>query len=98
MKIAKFPETIDMALDRVKLSPSSSEGFAFIGMICSIFYRKTLLTSFDISGESTLVKYAVLTDPCHFVEVGEEFSKKPYAIGVQKGSPLKDILSERYNE
>jgi len=37
----------------------------------------------------------VLTDPCHFVEVGEEFSKKPYAIGVQKGSPLKNILSER---
>ena len=46
MKIAKFPETIDMALDRVKLSPSSSEGFAFIGKICSIL-EKTLFTSFD---------------------------------------------------
>ena len=37
MKIAKFPETIDIALDRVKLSPSSSEGFAFIG---KIYYKK----------------------------------------------------------
>lgn len=95
MKIAKFPETIDMALDRVKLSPSSSEGFAFIGKICSILEKHYSHHLIIISGESTLVKYAVLTDPCHFVEVGEEFSKKPYAIGVQKGSPLKNILSER---
>ena len=41
------------------------------------------------------VKYAVLTDPCNLEEIGEEFSRKPYALAVQKGSPLKDMLSER---
>ena len=45
--------------------------------------------------EATEVKYAVLTDPCNLEEIGEEFSRKPYALAVQKGSPLKDSLSER---
>ena len=36
-----------------------------------------------------------MTDPCNFAEVGEEFSRKPYALAVQKGSHLKDQLSER---
>ena len=44
------------------------------------------------------VKYAVLTDPCTLEEIGEEFSRKPYALAVQKGSPLKDMLSERQVE
>ena len=75
MKIAGFPTTEKEALERVRQSPSPTEGYAFIG-------------------EATGVKYAVLTDPCNFVEVGDEFSRKPYAIAVQKGSVLKDMLSE----
>ena len=75
IQIAGFPATEKEALDRVRKSPTPTEGFAFIG-------------------EATGVKYAVLTDPCNFVEVGDEFSRKPYAIAVQKGSYLKDMLSE----
>ena len=44
------------------------------------------------------MKYAVLTDPCNLEEIGEEFSRKPYALAVQKGSPLKDMLSERQQD
>ena len=50
---------------------------------------------FAFIAEATEVKYAVLTDPCNLEEIGEEFSRKPYALAVQKGSPLKDMLSER---
>ena len=28
--------------------------------------------------------------------VGEEFSRKPYAMAVQQGSPLKDKLNDVY--
>ena len=50
---------------------------------------------FALIAEATEVRYAVLTDPCSLEQVGEEFSRKPYALAVQKGSPLKDQLSER---
>lgn len=43
-------------------------------------------------GDATQNKYAVLTD-CDLWEVGEEFSRKPYALAVQEGSPLKNELS-----
>nr|QQP19806.1 ionotropic receptor 25a [Tropidothorax elegans] len=70
MKEAGLPNTLDEALDRVKKSKSSTEGFAFLG-------------------DATDIRYQVLTD-CEFQMVGEEFSRKPYAIAVQQGSPLKD--------
>lgn len=40
-------------------------------------------------GDATDIKYQVLTN-CEFQMVGDEFSRKPYAIAVQQGSPLKD--------
>ncbi|KAK2171502.1 hypothetical protein NP493_1059g00000 [Ridgeia piscesae] len=47
---------------------------------------------FAFIGDATQNKYATLTD-CDLWEVGEEFSRKPYAFGVQNGSPLKNELS-----
>ncbi|XP_063241815.1 ionotropic receptor 25a [Bacillus rossius redtenbacheri] len=73
MKEAKFPNTMEEALDRVFASKSSSEGFAFIG-------------------DATDIRYLVLTN-CDLQMVGEEFSRKPYAIAVQQGSPLKDLFN-----
>ena len=45
-----------------------------------------------MSGDATQNKYSTLTD-CDLWEVGEEFSRKPYALAVQEGSPLKNELS-----
>ena len=33
---------------------------------------------------------------CELQTVGEEFNMKPYALAVQKGSPLKDQLNDAY--
>ncbi|KAI8421537.1 hypothetical protein MSG28_009573 [Choristoneura fumiferana] len=40
-------------------------------------------------GDATDIRYHVLTS-CDLQMVGDEFSRKPYAIAVQQGSPLKD--------
>ncbi|XP_046623427.1 ionotropic receptor 25a [Neodiprion virginianus] len=70
MKEAGFPANMSEALDRVRNSKSSSEGFAFIG-------------------DATDIRYLTLTN-CDLIMVGEEFSRKPLALAVQQGSPLKD--------
>ncbi|KPJ17158.1 Glutamate receptor, ionotropic kainate 2 [Papilio machaon] len=70
MKEAGLPNTIEEAIERVRQSKSSSEGFAWLG-------------------DATDVRYHVLTN-CDLQMVGDEFSRKPYAIAVQQGSPLKD--------
>lgn len=70
MEEAVLPNTIDEAIQRVRDSKSSSEGFAWLG-------------------DATDVKYHVMTS-CDLQSVGDEFSRKPYAIAVQQGSPLKD--------
>ncbi|KAL0108697.1 hypothetical protein PUN28_014089 [Cardiocondyla obscurior] len=44
---------------------------------------------FAFIGDATTVKYLTMTN-CDLTQVGEEFSRKPYAIAVQQGSPLKD--------
>ncbi|XP_031786896.1 ionotropic receptor 25a isoform X2 [Nasonia vitripennis] len=46
-------------------------------------------TEFAFIGDATDIKYLTMTD-CTFMQIGEEFSRKPYAIAVQQGSPLKD--------
>ncbi|KAH7642522.1 glutamate receptor [Dermatophagoides farinae] len=48
--------------------------------------------SFAFIAESTLVKYAVMTN-CELQSVGNEFSRKPIALAVQQNSDLKDKLS-----
>ena len=76
MRQVGLVDTVSAGVERVRLSTSATEGYAFIA-------------------EATEAEYAVLTDPCNLEEIGEEFSRKPYALAVQKGSPLKDSLSER---
>ncbi|XP_017786976.1 PREDICTED: ionotropic receptor 25a [Nicrophorus vespilloides] len=44
---------------------------------------------FAFLGDATDIKYLTLTN-CDLQMVGEEFSRKPYAIAVQQGSPLRD--------
>nr|QBB73016.1 ionotropic receptor [Protaetia brevitarsis] len=70
MKEAGLPNTLEEAVERVRASRSSSEGFAYLG-------------------DATDIRYLELTN-CDLQMVGEEFSRKPYAIAVQQGSPLKD--------
>ncbi|KAK2587124.1 hypothetical protein KPH14_002886 [Odynerus spinipes] len=44
---------------------------------------------FAFIGDASTIKYLSMTN-CDLMQVGEEFSRKPYAIAVQQGSPLKD--------
>merc|ERR1719495_2379876 len=74
MQEAKLPLSDEEAYARVRASPSSSEGYAFIG-------------------DATDIRYQVMTN-CDFQLVGEEFSRKPYALAAQQGSPLKDQLND----
>ncbi|KAB7494816.1 Ionotropic receptor 25a [Armadillidium nasatum] len=74
MQEAGLPKTFEDALERVRASKSSSEGFAYLG-------------------DATDIRYQVLTN-CDLQIVGEEFSRKPYALAVQQGSPLKDQLND----
>ncbi|XP_063992990.1 ionotropic receptor 25a [Diachasmimorpha longicaudata] len=46
-------------------------------------------TDFAFIGDATDIRYLEMTN-CDLIMVGEEFSRKPYAIAVQQGSPLKD--------
>ncbi|XP_011312741.1 glutamate receptor ionotropic, kainate 2 [Fopius arisanus] len=46
-------------------------------------------TEFAFIGDATDIRYLEMTN-CDLVMVGDEFSRKPYAIAVQQGSPLKD--------
>ncbi|ROT67735.1 ionotropic glutamate receptor 25a [Penaeus vannamei] len=47
--------------------------------------------------DATDIRYLVLTN-CDLQMVGEEFSRKPYAIAVQQGSPLKDQFNDAKRE
>lgn len=51
--------------------------------------------SYAFIEDATTLKYLTMTS-CDLTMVGEEFSRKPYAIAVQQGSPLKDQLNNAY--
>ncbi|XP_037068272.1 ionotropic receptor 25a-like isoform X1 [Pollicipes pollicipes] len=74
MQEAGLPDDFESAVSRVLDSPSTSEGFAYLG-------------------DATDIRYQVITS-CDLQMVGEEFSRKPYAIAVQRGSSLKEIFNE----
>lgn len=57
----------------------------------SNFYFRTF--HFDLKGDATDIRYQVLVN-CDLQMVGEEFSRKPYAVAVQEGSPLRDLLND----
>ncbi|XP_043269225.1 ionotropic receptor 25a-like [Venturia canescens] len=48
-------------------------------------------TKYALIGDGSDIKYIVYTH-CEFTTVGEEFSKKPYALAIPKSSPLKTKL------
>ncbi|XP_065556621.1 ionotropic receptor 25a-like isoform X2 [Artemia franciscana] len=48
---------------------------------------------FAFLGDGTIIRYLVLTN-CDLMMVGEEFSRRSYALAVQDGSLLKDQLNE----
>ena len=45
------------------------------------------------TGDATDIRYQELTN-CDLHMIGEEFSRKPYALAVQEGSPLRDQLND----
>lgn len=45
--------------------------------------------NFAFLGESSDVKYQSMVN-CDLIQIGDDFSRKPYAIAVQQGSPLKN--------
>ncbi|XP_055341715.1 ionotropic receptor 25a-like [Paramacrobiotus metropolitanus] len=47
---------------------------------------------FALIGDTAILQYKANLD-CNLTIVGEEFSRKPYALAVQEGSPLRDQLS-----
>ena len=51
------------------------------------------ITKLNIDGSKKNLYTQILTN-CDFQLVGEEFSRKPYALAVQQGSPLKDQLND----
>lgn len=53
--------------------------------------NSTTASGFAFVGDATDVRYLEMMN-CDFQVVGNEFSRKPYAIAVQKGSPLKDQI------
>ena len=50
-------------------------------------------TEIGFVGDATDIRYQEYTT-CDLQMVGEEFSRKPYALAVQQGSPLKDQLND----
>ena len=46
-----------------------------------------------VAGDATDIRYQTLTN-CDLQMVGDEFSRKPYALAVQQGSPLKDQFND----
>lgn len=50
-------------------------------------------TAFALIGDATDIKYLANTN-CDLQYVGNDFSRKPYALAVQKGSNLKDLLND----
>nr|ALR72535.1 ionotropic receptor IR6 [Colaphellus bowringi] len=57
--------------------------------VAKVRASKSSTEGFAFLGDATDIKYMELTN-CDLTVVGEEFSRKPYAIAVQQGSPLKD--------
>lgn len=49
-------------------------------------------TEYAFIGDATEIRYLEMTT-CDLISIGDEFSRKPYAIAVQQGSPLKDQLN-----
>ena len=56
-------------------------------------FKKIYIRHVILVGDATDIRYQVLTN-CDLQIIGEEFSRKPYALAVQQGSPLKDQFND----
>ncbi|KAF2353180.1 Receptor ligand binding region [Trinorchestia longiramus] len=65
----------------------------FDSALARVRASKSSSEGFAYLGDATDIRYQVLTN-CDLQIVGEEFSRKPYAIAVQQGSPLKDQFND----
>lgn len=54
--------------------------------------NSTTTNGFALIGDATDIRYLEMTN-CDLQVVGDEFSIKPFALAVQKGSPIKDALN-----
>ena len=84
------PQSFDQALQMVRAS-DDSQGFALLGE--RNLKRPETRLDIVITGDATDIRYQELVT-CDLQMVGEEFSRKPYAIALQQGSPLKDQLND----
>ncbi|KAG8222734.1 Ionotropic receptor 25a [Ladona fulva] len=71
------------AMQEASLPSSTAEA------ISRVRSSKSSNEGFAFLGDATDIRYLTMTN-CDLQMVGEEFSRKPYAIAVQQGSPLKD--------
>lgn len=55
--------------------------------------NSTATSGFAYLGDAANIQYLALKH-CELRMVGEEFSRKPYAIAVQQGSPLKEAFDK----
>lgn len=70
------------AMEEAKLPSNLEEAVARVR-------NSTSSTGFAFLGDATDIRYLVMTN-CDLQIVGEEFSRKPYAVAVQQGSHLRD--------
>ena len=54
---------------------------------------QTMRDGFALIADADEVRFLAESN-CDLQEVGTEFMRKPYALAVQQGSPLKDRLNE----
>ncbi|KRX67691.1 Glutamate receptor ionotropic, kainate 1 [Trichinella sp. T9] len=57
-----------------------------------VLASKSINDGYALIAEASYLRYIEITD-CRLQVVGEEFSRRPYALAVQQGSPLKDQFS-----
>lgn len=74
------------AMEKTKFPNSKSEAIQRVE-------SSTAKSGFAFLGDATDIHYMARNN-CQFQIIGSEFSRKPYAIGMQQGSPLKNDLDE----
>lgn len=55
--------------------------------------NSTVSSGFAFLGDASLINYLVLTN-CDLQSFGDEYSRKPYAIALQSGSPLRSLFND----
>ena len=79
-------------LTRVRVYQAWGNAIAFFLALLSQFWRSCSIRTVCSLGDATKNKYAAQSN-CDLWTVGEEFSRKPYALAVQEGSPLRSEIS-----